>query len=327
MMMNFRTYLFLFLAITLAAGCKRKKAAEPVDKPMDVNDFIAFFQPASLPYQFTDIMLKKKETDTSVISYPVFRQFVSDSLITAVFGAKANPKIYPLGKMEVPGDGNFLFTKVVYNDKKAVYILWFNKEQEYTAGIPVLRTDQQTTTTAQSVVMDKKYTITRTLIRKNKDGSSSEGKDVYGLNTEATAFMLIMTDALDDRMTEMVNPIDTMQRKHKFSGDYILGKMNLVSVRDGRKPDRVSFFVHFEKDNGECTGELKGEALIRSSSMAEYREPGDPCVLSFHFLSSSVTLKEEEGCGVHRGMRCLFNGVYTKKKVVQPKTPKKAAKK
>jgi hypothetical protein len=112
-----------------------------------------------------------------------------------------------------------------------------------------------------------------------------------------------------------------LPRKHKFSADYTNGKMNLVSIRDGRRSDRISFFIHFEKNNGECTGELKAEATIRSSTMAEYRAPGDPCVLQFRFSNNMVILKEAEACGNHRGLRCLYDGSFTKKK--EPAKPKK----
>ena len=54
--------------------------------------------------------------------------------------------------------------------------------------------------------------------------------------------MLIVTDALDDKVTELTNPIDTFSRKQKFTGDYGSGKLNLVSIRDGRKNDRLSFY-------------------------------------------------------------------------------------
>jgi hypothetical protein len=133
--------------------------------------------------------------------------------------------------------------------------------------------------------------------------------------------VLVMTDELEDKATELINPIDTFPRKNKWSADYTNGPMNLVSVRDGRRNDRISFFIHFDKNNGECTGELKGEAIIRSSNTAEFKVDGDPCVLSFNFSSSSVRLKETEGCGNHRGMQCLFDGSFTKKKETKPKPP------
>jgi len=230
-----------------------------------------------------------------------------------------------LGKAVVPDAEFYLFVKTVTNDKKAVFILVFDEKNKFMASMTALRPDADRAR-MQSVVLDRKYTITKTLLRKNADGSMSEGKDVYILNREARNFMLIMTDALDDKPTELINPIDTLPRKNRFAADYGSGKMNLVSIRDGRKNDRITFFVHFEKNNGECTGELKGEAMLRSANLAEYRADGDPCILQFNFSSGSVSLKEEGGCGSRRGLQCLFDGSFPRKKEIKPKpAPKKPA--
>jgi hypothetical protein len=136
-----------------------------------------------------------------------------------------------------------------------------------------------------------------------------------------------MTDALEDKPAEITNPIDTLSRKNKLSADYTAGKMNLVSIRDGRKNDRISFFIHFEKNNGECSGELKGEAILKGSNSAEYRQNGDPCILRFNFTSSSLGLKEVEACGSHRGLRCLFDGSFVRKKEISQAPPKKKTRK
>ena len=127
-----------------------------------------------------------------------------------------------------------------------------------------------------------------------------------------------MTDALTDKVTELINPIDTLPRKNKLSADYANGKMNLVSVRDGRRSDRISFFIHFEKNNGECTGELKGEAMLKSPTTAEYREDGDPCVLKFIFSSTFCNVKRRRRCGSRRGLNCAFDGSFARKKYVKP---------
>ncbi|MEO7922375.1 MAG: hypothetical protein ABIR30_01760 [Chitinophagaceae bacterium] len=313
-----RKYIILLIALSILAGCKqKKKPALTGEEPVAFADFIGFFQPVQLSYQLSDSILKKKEKDSLAISYKVFTQFVPDSLISKVFGKGVKPKLYPLGRVEVPKAETYLFVKTVTNDKKAVFILSFDKNQQYIAGMIALRPDNNSST-IQTVTMDKRYSITKTVLQRNADGTMSDGKDVYVLNTEAKNFTLIMTDALNDKVTELINPIDTLQRKNKFSADYTNGKMNLVSVRDGRKSDRVSFFIHFEKNNGECTGELKGEAMLRTATTAEYREEGDPCVLKFIFSKNSVTLKEEQGCGSRRGMKCSFDGSFARKKYVKP---------
>lgn len=311
----------LFVALSLITGCKhKKKLSLSGEDPVAVSDFIEFFQPLKLSYQFSDTALQKKEKDSLLISYKIFTQFVPDSVLSNVYGKGVKPKIYALGKVEVPKAETYLFVKTSTNDKKAVFILSFDAKQQFTTAIAALRPDNNNAT-LQSMVMDKKYTITKTVLLKNADGTTSEGKDVYMLNADSKSFMLIMTDALNDKVTELINPIDTLTRKHKLAADYGTGKMNLVSIRDGRKNDRLTFFIHFEKNNGECTGELKGEAFLKSPTTAEYREGGDPCILKFTFSSISVGLKEEN-CGSRRGMQCSFDGSFGRKKWVKPALPK-----
>lgn len=314
----FLKFLFLICLVIGLGSCKgKKKISLSGEDPVEVSDFIEFFQPLNLPVQFSDSSLVKKEKDSLLISYKIFTQFVPDSVLRKVFAKGVKPKIYALGKAVVPKAEQYLFVKTVNADKRAYFLLAFDEKEQFIAGMPLLRPDKQSST-SQSAILDRKYTITQTMARKNRDGTVSEGKDVYVLNVAARNFMLIMTEALEDKITELINPIDTLPRKHKWSADYANGKMNLVSVRDGRKNDRISFFIHFEKDNGACTGELKGEALIKSSNTAEYKEEGDPCRLKFIFSSNAVTLKEEEGCGSRRGLKCSFDGSFARKKYVKP---------
>ena len=315
-----KKYGWLFvLVILLAASCKSKKASLAGDEPVEIVDFIEFFPDINLPYQVADSNLLKKEKDSLLISYKVFTQFVPDTILNKIFGKNAKPKIYPMGKAK--GEETYLFAKTLSGDKRTALILSFDKKNQFIAAMPLLSLDQSAAT-QQAGSMDSRYTITKTVYRKNADGNINEGKDVYVLNSGAKNFMLIMTDALDDKATELTNPIDTVSRKQKYTADYGSGMMNLVSIRDGRKSDRLSFFIHFEKSNGECTGELKGEAIIKSPLLAEYREGGDPCILQFRFTSSSVTVKELEGCGSRRGLRCSFDGIYQRKKEIKSKTAK-----
>ncbi len=316
-----RFFLILFAALAILAGCRQKKKPSlSGDEPVEVSDFIEFFQPVNLSYQISDTVLQRKEKDSLLISYKVFTQFVPDSVLSKVYGKGVKPKIYALGKAAVPKAETYLFVKTVTNDKKAVFILGFDNKQQFITGMAALRPDNNKAT-LQSVVMDRKYTITKTVQLKNADGSTSEGKDVFMLNVDSKTFMLIMTDALNDKITDLINPIDTLPRKHKLSADYGTGKLNLVSIRDGRKSDRITFFIHFEKNNGECTGELKGEAFFKSPTIAEYREDGDPCILKFSFTSASVSLKEEN-CGSRRGLKCSFDDSFGKRKWIKPLPPK-----
>lgn len=318
------TKLFLLLAASgyLLTGCTSKKA--PVlsgDDPVAITDFIDFFQPLTLSYQAGDTLLDKKESDSLLISYKIFHQFVPDTVLSKVFGKGTKPKIWGLGKATVSDAETYLLVKAVSPAKKAFLLLAFDKKEKFIAAIPVLVPDTKRETN-QSFGIDKRYTITRSVQRRNADGSVSEGKEVYILNGDAGQFMLILTEALEDKVTELINPIDTLGRKHKYAADYGTGKMNMVSVRDGRKPDRVSFFIHIERDNGACIGELKGEAKWTNPGKAVYREDGDPCSLTFTFNTGSVSL-DESGCGARHGLNCTFNGSYARRKYVKPSVPGK----
>ncbi|MES1214586.1 MAG: hypothetical protein ABUT20_03630 [Bacteroidota bacterium] len=312
----------IVIMLTLFIGCKKKKASLSGDEKVEVTDFMEAFDPFTLPYRLTDTLVNKKDEDTSSISHKVFTQFVPDSIFSKVFGKGVKVKMYPVGKISVEKKEVYLVAKVAQGTKKASYILCFDKDNKFTGAMPLLIPDQYVST-QQFATIDKNFTITKSILRKNADGSISEGKDAYVFNSETKTFMLIMTDALDEKPAEITNPIDTLPRKNKFSADYVKSKTDYISIRDAHKPGKVVFFVHFEKNNGECTGELKGEAAFTSANTAVYRAGGDPCVLQFTFSTSAVTMKEVEGCGSRRGLRCLFEGSYPRKKEIKPKQTKK----
>lgn len=319
--------LWNILAICILLGlqaCKDKKPDLSGDEPVSVNDFLDYFPRLNPPFQAEDTSLMRKAKDTLLISGKIFRQFVPDSVAARYIGAdtKADKKnrIYALGS--ITGEETYLFTKIVRADKQLILLMAFDKKKQFQAALPFLQPDQQSST-RQVSVFDKKYTISKSVTRRNPDGSYKEGKDVYAYDAAVQKFQLIMTDALDEKPAELVNPIDTLPRKHKYAANYGTGKNNLFSFRDGRRADQLRFFIHFEKNNGECTGELKGVAQMKTPNKAEYREPGEQCALQFIFSGSSVTVKELEACGSRRGLRCSFDGSYPRMKDPRSKTARK----
>lgn len=315
--------LCFILLVGLLADCKSKKKSLTGEDEVEVSDFIDFFPEVKLPYQFGDTLLIKKDKDSLLINHTVLTQFVPDSILTKVFGKNAKPKVYAMGKVQ--NEYVYLFAKGVAGEKRAAFVFGFDKKDNFIAGMPILLVDNSPAT-QQSAGIDKSYGLIKTVVRKNPDGTVSEGKDLYELSASGKDFNLIMTDALDDKITELINPIDTFSRKQKFTGDYGTGKMTLFSFRDGRKSDRLSFFIHFEKSDGECTGELKGEATMKTATEAIYREPGELCALQFTFTQNAVVVKEIEACGSRRGLRCSFDGTYPKKKEAKPKVAAKSKK-
>jgi len=307
----------LVLAILVIACSNKKRPSLSGDEPVEVADFISSFELVNTTYEINDSLLDRKEKDSFLISYKIFTEFVPDTVLTKTFGKNAKPKIYLLKRVEVENQETYLFAKAINAQKKVIYILCFNKDKKFIASMTLLSNDGNSATTHVAGI-DRRYSIYRNTFLKRPDGSTAEGKEVYVFNNEAKQFVLIMTDALDDRIKEVINPIDTLSSNNKFSADYSKDKMNIVSVRDAGNPGKLNFFIHFEKNDGDCIGELKGVATIAKNNTALYKEPGDACLLEFIFTTSSVTLKEADLCGSHRGVKCSFDGTYPRKKANKP---------
>ena len=312
----------LLVILFMFAGCgdKKKPSLTGTDKVV-ISDFIESFELIKPPYEVADTMLNRKEKDSLLIGNAIFAQFVPDSVLQKVLGKNAKPKIY-LGKRVEIENESYLFVRAEAGQKKTVLVLCFNDDNEFKAWLPLMIPDANAATTQVSG-LDRRFSFYKNTVLRKPDGAIAEGKEVYIYNNEAGQFLLIMTDPLDDRVQEVINPIDTMSRKNKFSGDYIRDKMNLVSIRDDNRTDRINFFIHVDRNNGECSGELKGVASFTSANSAVYRQQGDPCSLQFNFTASSITVKELEPCGSHRGVKCSFDLRFPRKKEVKPKAPAK----
>lgn len=317
-----RYLIFLLVASYLFASCgNKKKPSLTGTEEVAIGDFIESFELIEPPYEVKDSALNKKEKDSLLIASKIFAKFVPDTVLVKVFGKNAKPKIY-LGKRITEKEETYLFAKAIASDKKAMLVLCFDKNNNFKGFLPLLVQDANAATLQVSGI-NRKFEFYESVLMKKPDGSTAEGKDVYIYSNDAEQFLLIAKDALDDRVREVINPIDTLQKKNKFSADYVKDKMNIVSIRDDSKAGRINFFIHFDRNNGECTGELKGIANFTSANTAVYKQPGDACSIQFNFSSSSVALKEVEACGAHRGVKCAFDGTYPRKKEAKQKTPAK----
>jgi len=321
-----RYLVFLLVIFYLFTGCgnKKKPSLSGTDE-VTIGDFIESFELIKPPYEVADTSLNKKANDSLLIANKIFAQFVPDSVLTKVFGKNAKPKIY-MGKRVTIEKETYLFTKIITTDKKAALVLCFDKENKFKAYLPLLVQDNNPATT-QISGLDRRFSFYKTVSLKAPDGSTAEGKEAYSYDKESEHFLLIMMDPLDDRVQEVINPIDTFARKNKFSADYVKDRMNIVSIRDDNKAGKINFFIHLDRNKGECTGEIKGVAGFTSANTAIYKLPGDACSLQFIFSSSSVSLKEIEACGAHRGVKCSFDGSFSRKKETKQKTtPKRTSK-
>jgi hypothetical protein len=321
MALMYRTGFVLCLIILFA--CNNNNNGSTGDGNFDYESFAGKFKSPAPPYHLTDVSLLENK-DTVAIRGAAFLAFIPDSVMQRFFGKAAKVKYIPLAKAVTKDAESYFIMKAVSGAKSLAILLVFNKDKTATAVFPFLVPDADPAT-SQTSTIDKSFSITRALSRKMKNDVTADGKEVYIYNEALNTFTLIMTDVLDNSNLAVINPIDTFPRKSKFAGDYLNGNRNIVSIRDSKNPSEINFFIHFEKQD--CKGELKGTALFTSGSTAVYRQDGGPCVLEMSFSGKTVLLREVEGCGSHREVKCVFDGKFTKKVEVKGKAPAKKPKK
>lgn len=308
------------LLLLFLLSCKGKKGGSSNEETgFSYEAFSAQFPSAALPYQLSDTSLAKSR-DTASIHDQYFAGMVPDSVNAKWFGKGNKVKYFPIARFNADKSSNYFLVKSASASRKGAFLFVFSKSQ-LQAVFPFLLPDSDPST-SQSAVLDKSYSIIKNVIQKKPGNVAAEGKDVFVYNPAAKNFSLILTNPIDNGHADIINPIDTFPRRHKFSGDYVKDKRNFVSVRDGRYPNQLVVFIH--REFGECSGELKGDVLLTSATAAMYRQGGDPCMLNLRFDNSAVTLKEEGGCGSHRGLDCTFDGVFPRKKEARPRPAAKS---
>jgi hypothetical protein len=300
-------------------ACKGNEAPEEDADGFSYKSFSGLFPNLALPYRITDTGLAKNR-DTTTIRSSEFAKLIPDSVRNRIFGKGAKVRYQAIGKLPPSGETHYFLVKGTAGTKRAALMMVF-QENAFGGLLPVLEPDKLGNT-SQTTVIDNAYNISKIINQRNRDNSVNEGKDIYSWDAETNAFMLIQTTPLNPS-TEVINPIDTFSKRHKLAGDYVKDKMNFVSIRDGRVANQLTVFIHLYKSNGDCSGELKGDLLLTSANTAIYRQGGDPCVLNFRFSANSVMVQEDEGCGLHRGLDCLFNGNYPRKKESKSKNTSK----
>ena len=314
---SMKKLVIIFVATVSFFACKQKKKSLVGDEPVTVSDFIEFFPEASLPYRMADTSLAKPGVEALLISNKIFTSIIPDSVLAKDFGKSGKPKIYALGRVKEPNKENYLFFKAIQGSKRVGYMATFSKEEKFMAAMPLVRTGFDKFTTVYGL-LDNKFQIT-TYKEKIEHGQPHFKRNVYLYNSAAGQFTLIMTEPNEEIIENVVDPLDTLPRKNKFSGNYVMDSRNFISVRDAKNSNEYQFFIHFEKDNGNCIGELKGMLRMVSKTMGQYQEPGNPCALEITFSGTTLSMKETGGCGSYRDIKCFFEGRYPKKALPKPR--------
>lgn len=299
---------FYAIILLVGIGCKEKKLDFSGELPLDQKDFFGVFKPINLPYSVSDTNIDKT-ADKLEIGLKAFIQFFPDSAFQPIMGNNRKFILHPIGKIEKQAEHYYLMM-LSYQKKKKLIVFVTDKKQKYLASKELLSSDKHDDY-SHMLSINKEPTF---LISKEKNG-----KDNLILFSRAGwaynegSFMVVINDSNEDpEKTAVVNPIDTVSQSNKFSGDYVKDKNNYISIRDGKHINNYLFFIHFEKNSGTCTGELKGELKMKTTVNGIYSENGDPCIIDFTFEGNQLFLKEQGSCGNHRGIKCYFNDEYKK---------------
>ena len=310
-----------FLLIFSVSSCRQKPVSLSGDEPVKADAFFAAFKTISLPYYVADTNLAKL-SDTTVIGYQVISQFVPDTLLKQLIPKDTkNTRFYPSGKIE-KGDETYILTEIKHHKTTSLVTFVFNKEKHYLDYLMLLD-GKEDDEYLRSISINREPTFT---ISREKTTAANQffyTRNGFAYTKKPEGFIAVINDTNEDlkKLNEIINPIDTLSRKNKWSGDYAVDKKNFISIRDGKNPSRYLFFTHFDKNENKCTGELKGDMLFTAPTKAIYKESGDPCVIDFVFRDNEVEVKEQGSCGNHRGIKCFFDDTYRKKK--EPKPVKK----
>ncbi|NBT08927.1 MAG: hypothetical protein EB092_07035 [Chitinophagia bacterium] len=301
-------------------ACADKKPDLTGNTPLTINDFNKVFKAVSLPVSISDSNINRF-TDTLIIGRKALAQFVPDSVVEDIIGIKDNKALlHPIIRIEKEEE-YYLLLNVSHPKKQEIAVVVFSKKNKFLDYKVITEFNEEN---QSSKMYGKNLNINREpsfLVEENKlaeDNTLTYEKKGWAYTD--SSFRLIYFDSNKKPETKKIlNPLDTMSMNYTFSGDYARDAKNFISIRDYNTANKYQFFLHFEKKEGSCIGELKG-LLTFTKNQATYSEKGDPCIIHFTIQGNVINIKEDGNCGNHRNMTCYFNDSYDKKR--KPKKKK-----
>jgi hypothetical protein len=317
-----RKLLLYLLVIAIIEGCKNSAPDYSGNETISAEDFLKAFHQLDFPVIVTDTSLLNFG-DTIVISKAVFTQFIPDSALDK-FAVESNstPDIHPAGLIHKK-ELDFLLSTFSsnlpvdrHNKKIQLGVFVLDDKHKFLASFPLINNYQHETYN-HSVNITEEPTF---ILKKEKPApgkASLYSRIGFAFSSATKSFAEVLHDSNEDtaKNNEVINPIDTLASANKYSGDYITDKKNFISVRDGKTATAYTFFIHFEKSNGSCVGELKGMMTMTDEKNAVFSENGDACVINFKFTGNTIKIKEQGNCGNHRGITCPFDFTFKKEKI------------
>lgn len=308
------------ISLLLLMGCKSKSTDLSSDKPIKPNEFIAAFPLLDNSFSANDTTIVEY-ADSTNINLKLLARFVPDSLTKRLMGADKKAVFRAVGRVD-KNEETYLVLLCIKQQKPLTTVVVLNKKTNEFIASKDLFDKQNANGYNYSIAINKEPTffINREKIVSDKDMRYT--KSGWALMNNKFVEIVKESNERSDKLSPIIDPLDTLPTLNKLSGNYAEDERNFMSVRDGRTPQNYLFFLHIDKNNGNCVGELKGELKLTDSTHAIYNAGGDPCVIDFTFERNSITIKEKGSCGNRRGMDCFFDDTYGKKKETKKKTVK-----
>jgi hypothetical protein len=316
-------YVRLGVCICLFAwlGCSQQPADYSGNTTLKPSDFLALFTEIKLPIVIADTNLIQL-SDTTEIGYKAFTQFFPDSSLKSLVGKqKKGTQFRALGKITKTNEVYLLFISLTPSKEAHLFVIVTSPKNEYLDSKAFLY-NQQADGYRHYVHINREPTFLVVREKTGKDLESIYTKTGWIYPTEGK-FMVIINDSNEDtKMNVVINPIDSFPALHPLSWDYGSDKKNFIAVRDGSSAGKLLFFLHVEKNDGTCIGEIKGTLQLTGTRKGVFKQSGNPCVVNFNFTDNGIECKETGSCGNYRGIKCLLDEQFPKRKKPSRKIPK-----
>lgn len=307
----------LYILLLALFACGEKKIDLSGATQLKPKDFLSVFPPITNTFLAFDSNLTKL-SDTSRIGLKAITQFVPDTMVAKFIGKEKSPSFYAVGKIQKEKE-IYLLLNIVLKHKTEMVVLVFDAKTNHYLASKLLIDNSVQDEYVHSLNINKEPTF---LLSREKTGKENlvQFTRIGWVYTSSAGFMVVVNDSNESpSKSNIINPIDTLSHKYKYSADYEIDKRNFISIRDGKNTTTYLFFIHFEKNEGTCIGELKGEFKMKNASHGVYTFNGEPCVIDFNFEDREVIVKEQGSCGNHRGIKCFFDDQFTRKRELRNK--------
>ncbi|MBY0480378.1 MAG: hypothetical protein K2Q21_03395 [Chitinophagaceae bacterium] len=302
----------LYIMLILLFACGQKKLDFSGATPLKAKDFLSVFPIINNTFFAADSNFLKL-SDSTRIGLKAITQFIPDSVIANLVGKEKNPAFYPVGKI-VKEKETYLLLNIIEKHRKLMALIVVDTKSNKCLASKRLIEDDLQDEYVHTITVNKEPTFLLAQEKMGKDNIAQFTR-IGWVYSSGIGFMIVVNDSNESpSKSNIINPIDTLPRKNRYSGDYAEDKRNFISLRDGKNANSYAFFIHFEKNEGTCIGELKGELKMKDLTNGQYRFNTDPCVIDFKFEGNQISLKEQGTCGNHRGIKCFFDDQFTRKK-------------